>query len=233
VVTALLVAAGCRAARPVVPPAALGGLESAKDALAAYERGQEATRTLSALFRITLRRPDGAAETSRGALAIARPDRLRLQIFSLGFVTVFDYTVAGDRYRVRRPLAGKTEIGAVGERRAADPETAFDLRPLFLAPPGARPRVRDAGDSFVLAFERGEERHEITLRKSDATIADETIALGGEPWLQARYSDYRDAAGFPLPYRIDVDEPRRNLAIAIEVSRYERNEPLDDSVFRF
>jgi hypothetical protein len=130
--TLLLAGALAACGRTVAPPPiATVVLEPAAAVRALVER-ERATETLTAFFRVTLQKPDGSKESSRGALVLRRPDALRLQIFSLGVLTAYDFTAVGDRYRVRLPLEGTTASGRFGESGGREDLLRYDLRPLFL-----------------------------------------------------------------------------------------------------
>ena len=140
-----LALAACTRMAPAPPPPAPP--KSAADARAIVAQRDHEVETLKAVFRLVMRKRDGTQETSRGALVVAPPDQLRLQIFSAGFVTAYDYTVNGDRFRARRPLEGLQQIGRFGEPGSDDNDLRlYDLRQLFLRRGDvASGRVEDEG----------------------------------------------------------------------------------------
>ncbi|MGH7857016.1 MAG: LolA family protein [Candidatus Binatia bacterium] len=227
---ALALFEACRAApeapRPPLP-------EGAQGVLSALDLRSRETETLQALFRVTARR-GAEAQSSRGALVVTRPDRLRLQLFSFGVMTVFDYTASGDRFRVRRPLEGETRVGRFSEGGAEREDlAAWDLRPLFFRAGAAEGRVEDGGDAWEVVFEGPSGRRRLTVSKRDATVETETVLAGDTVELRARYADYRPVEGTPLPFRIEVEYPARSMFLEIDVTRYTRNQPVDDSLFEF
>jgi hypothetical protein len=223
---------GCRAA-PLRPPAP--ALAGAEQALAVLERRDADTRTLTATFEVAVHRADGSAESSRGAVVVERPDRLRLQIFSLGLVTAYDYTVDGDRYRVRRPLDRVEEVGRFDEApRPARGALGEDLRPLFLRRGRlAEARVEDRGARYRVIVPELAGTREIDVAKQGGRVEHE--ALYGERGRQVEidYEDYRPVDGSALPFTIRVVYPVEALSLLIEVERYTRNQPVDPSFFRF
>jgi hypothetical protein len=225
---------GChRIVRPPVPGAAIRG---GAEALAIVERRETDTGTLTATFKIVLHRPDGSEEASRGAVVVARPDRLRLQIFSFGVMTTYDFTANGDRFRVRTPFGGGQRIGRFGETAADGGENALgdDLRPLFLGARGTgRAKVSAVDDRFVVSIPEATGRREIDVSKRDGRIVRETLFAGEEPTLAIDYGDYRDVDGVPLPFAITVAVPAKGLSLAIEIAGYTRNEPVDPKLFEF
>ncbi len=230
---ALLAATACRpAARPPAPPAAI---QSDAQAAAIVAARDVDARTLRATFKLVFRAADGSAEATRGAVVVVRPDRLRLQIFSFGVVTAYDYTANGDRYRIREPLNGRQRIGRFGEG-AADERGALgdDLRPLFLftTPSGAW-TVRDGGDRYLVTVQSFPGRRVVEVAKRSGMIERETIFARDVPELVIDYGDFRDVDGVSMPFTIDVRMPGRNVSVSIVVTRYERNAPVDGALFEF
>ena len=231
---ALLAAAACQpAARPPTPatPAAVRSDAQAAEVVAARDVD---SRTLRATFKLVVRKPDGSEEATRGAVVVVRPDRLRLQIFSFGVVTAYDYTANGDRYRIREPLSGGQRIGRFSD--AADPRDALgdDLRPLFLpgAPRGAS-AVRDGGDRYLVTVQSSPGRRVAEVAKRSGVIERETILAREVPVLVIDYGDFRDVDGVSMPFRIAVSVPGRGVALSIVVTSYERNAPVDGALFEF
>jgi len=221
-----------RAAVAPAAPAAATVLKSAADARRLLADQERETRTLTATFKLAFRRAGGAVESSRGALVVARPDRLRLQVFSFGMITAYDYTVRGDRFRVRRPLEGVDRTGRFGEA-AADDALGADLRPLFLrAGDFANAKVAENDAAFVVRLADGAGERTIEIAKTDGRVARETV-VRGTTTIVTEYSDYRDVDGFALPFAIRVAYPSKDAALAIDVDRYTRNQPVDDALFAF
>jgi outer membrane lipoprotein-sorting protein len=229
----LIAALGCH--RAVRPPAPAEAVASASQAIAVVARREAETPTMTVTFQLTVRRPDGSEEGSRGAVVVARPDRLRLQIFSFGVMTAFDYTVNGDRYRVRRPLDRVETIGRFGD--AGDEEAgAFgvDLRPLFLlAATPESARARDAGDHFVVVVAEERGRREIDVSKHDGAITREALYRGADLRLVIEYGDYRTVDGAALPFVVEVTYPQKSVRLTIRVSHCTRNQPVDPRLFEF
>jgi hypothetical protein len=190
---------------------------------------------LRATFKLVFRAADGSEEATRGAVVVARPDRLRLQIFSFGVVTAYDYTANGDRYRIREPLSGRQRIGRFGDG-AADERGALgdDLRPLFLstAPSGAW-TVHDGGDRYLVTLQSAPGRRVVEVAKRSGMIERETIFVRDVPELVIDYGDFRDVDGVSMPFTIDVRMPGRGASVSIVVTRYERNAAVDGALFEF
>ena len=227
----LVAALGChRAARP--PGEAV---VSDTQAIAVVARREAETPTMTATFQLSVHRPDGSVEGTRGAVVVARPGRLRLQIFSFGVMTSYDYTVNGDRYRVRRPLDGVETIGSFDD--PAQPETGgfgTDLRPLFLpAATSGAPSARDAGDHFVVAVPEPRGRREIEVSKRDGFVTREALYQDGAPRIVIDYADYRFVDGVALPFVVDVTYPEKTVRLTIRIARYTRNQAVDPHLFEF
>lgn len=206
---------------------------SAADVLRLLEEREAQTKTLTATFKLVLHRADGSEEASRGALVVARPDRLRLQVFSFGMVTAYDYTVRGERFRVRRPLEGVEKTGRFGDAAEAE-ALGGDVRPLFLhAGKLAEARVSENDESFLVRVDEGDDSRLIEVVKGDGRIASETLSGAGAVRIESEYSDYRAVDGVPLPYRIRVTYPAKSVTLAIDVDRYARNPPVADDLFDF
>jgi hypothetical protein len=228
----LICAAAChRVARPVAPQAQIRSGEEAAAIVAARDVD---TRTLRATFKLVLRRPDGAEEASRGAVVVARPDRLRLQLFSFGVVTAYDYTANGERYRVREPLSGVQRAGRFDAAADEHGVLGDDLRPLFLAATSRdAPTVRDAGDRYLVAATSPQGRRIAEVSKRSGAIERETLLVGDTPRLVVEYGDFRDVDGVSMPFAIDVTLPGRGTSLAIAVTSYVRNPPVDARLFEF
>jgi outer membrane lipoprotein-sorting protein len=223
---------GCSAKPPAAPPRP--GVAGADQARAVVERRAAESRTLTATFSIEMRRKDGAAEKSHGAVVVVRPDRLRLQIFSFGVMTAYDFTVAGERYHVRRPLEGIDMVGRFGDagsRTAID--LGEDLRPLFLAGPLSGARIEDAGDRFRVIAGEPSGRREIDVDKRDGRIAAERLFTKDEPRITIEYGDYRTVDGLEMPFSIHVHYLQKAVEVAISVSKYTRNQAVDPKLFEF
>jgi outer membrane lipoprotein-sorting protein len=228
-----LAALGChRTARPPAPGEAVA---SDSQAIAIVARREAETPTMTVTFQITVHRPDGSDEGSRGAVVVARPDRLRLQIFSFGVMTSYDYTVNGNRYRVRRPLDGSETIGRFDDAETSE-TGAFgpDLRPLFLpAVAAGSASARDAGDHFVVVVAEQRGRREIDVSKRDGSVTREALYQDAGPRIVIDYGDYRFVDGAALPFVVEVTYPQKSLRLTIRVAHYTRNQPVDPRLFEF
>jgi hypothetical protein len=234
VLAALLAATACRPARPPAP-AVPAAIQSDAQAAAIVAARDVDARTLRATFKLVVHKADGSEEATRGAVVVVRPDRLRLQIFSFGVVTAYDYTANGDRYRIREPLSGGQRIGrfsdVAGDERGA---LGDDLRPLFLATvPSGAATVRDGGDRYLVTVHTTRGRRVAEVAKRSGTIVRETVFVRDVPELVIDYGDFRDVDGVSMPFAIEVSMPGRRGALSIAVTRYERNAPVDGALFEF
>jgi hypothetical protein len=231
----LFAATACRPA--VRPPAPAGpvAIQSEAQAAAIVAARDVDARTLRATFKLVVHRADGSEEATRGAVVVARPDRLRLQIFSFGVVTAYDYTANGDRYRIREPLSGGQRIGRFSDV-AADEREALgdDLRPLFLsAVPSEAATVRDSGDRYLVTVQSSRGRRVAEVAKRSGAIVRETVFVRDVPELVIDYGDFREVDGVSMPFAVDVRVPGRRGALSIVVTHYERNVSVDGALFEF
>ena len=224
---AVAVLASCAWIRPrLLAPPPTPGVEAAR---AIVERRDEESQTLTALFRIAVRTGGGAGESARGALAVARPDRLRLQIFSRGFLTVFDYTVNGDRYRLRQQGAPGIRYGTVGDDRSLLPVQW--LARLFLGDGAGPIEVREVEAGFVLVRRERDGTRELLVPRDAAVIREETIREDGRVMLHARYDDFSKVDGVWLPGSIVAEAPTAGVTLSIDVQEYELNQRIDEDIF--
>jgi len=229
----LLTALGCH--RGALPPVRGEAVASDSQAIAIVARREAETPTMTATFQVTVHRPDGTEEGSRGAVVVARPDRLRLQVFSFGVMTAYDYTVNGDRYRVRRPLERVETVGRFGDAGSAE-AGAFgaDLRPLFLSAAAAgSASARDAGDHFVVVVGEQGGRREIEVSKRYGSITREAVYRDADLRIVIDYRDYRFVDGAALPFVVEVTYSEKSARLTIRVAHYTRNQPVDPHLFEF
>lgn len=230
---------GCAAVRrPVaaVPPPVL---PTAAELQAVLAQRREHVRSLRALAHIRYRDPEGS-NSSREAIAVARPDRLRVEVLSL-FGSVF-VLVADDgaltayarqentvyhghaspenlwRYvRLTLPVHDLVDLvlGTPPPRQAEESRVSFD------APSGSiRLRQDSARGTQVVWFSLA------ALPLS----AEEQGADGQTQW-RATFGDYEDQDGFALATHIALEVPgwQRSLEIALE--DIDLNPKLDPPVF--
>ncbi|MEW6269883.1 MAG: hypothetical protein AB1689_11375 [Thermodesulfobacteriota bacterium] len=243
-VLAAVLLAGCAARRPAPPSGAqCPGLASLPPADAICAR-DEGVRSLRARFRAAVQTPD-ASRTAEGVLVFRAPGALRVKLFTLAGLTVYDAVWVGDEQRVRgvvrQPLAGTVEEFDLGPGEVLG-STEGDLalvlwalwRPRCAAPPSPGGES-DGAAHFLLdpatarALERqvtvasGAVQHELLLR-ADA---------GGGPGdrVVARYADYECRAQPPLPLRISVEAPARGWRAEVTILEQARNVSLDDGLF--
>jgi hypothetical protein len=192
------------------------------------ERQREGTQTLRALFSFAARGKENRGQSGRGALVVARPDRIRLQLFSLGFMTVYDYVADGQRWRERFPLEGRTESGRFDDSARSSKGARWDLRPLFFREDAGVASVEREGALRRVRLESG---REILVSLAEAAVVGESIPTGSGQPVRVRYADVRLVDGLPLPFRIEAEYPDGAALLSIEVDSYERNVSVDENVF--
>ncbi len=226
--------AGCfaRAPKPSAPAPAIATDHEARGIV--EERSRQ-THTLTATFDIEMHAADGKSEKNRGAVVVARPDHLRLQVFTFGVMTAYDFTVAGERYRVRRPLEGLDRTGRFGDAASRGTvDLGQDLRPLFLlADAKGATRIEDAGDHFRVTLAEPGGGRAVDVRKSDGRIVAESLLAADGPRVAIEYSDFRPVDGYPMPFSITVRYAKTAVVVKIAVRSYTRNQPVDPKLFEF
>lgn len=200
-------------------------------------------RSLQARFRAEVE-AGGETRTAEGVLVWRAPGSLRVKLFTLAGLTVYDALLVGDAERVRgvvrQPLADRTEsfdLGPGETLRSPDADLALVLwtlwQPRCTQPPepgggGAatyRLAARDArAKARSVTVVDGEVREETLVRASaSAPDASERVVV--------RYDGYDCAAMPPLPRRIEVEAPASGWRARVTIVEQGRNVTLDDALF--
>jgi hypothetical protein len=242
---ALLAALGaaCTASRPSSPgpqptpasDACPALAEVTPQAVACARDG--AVRALQARFRAEVVAGDDV-RTAEGVLVWRAPGALRVKLFTLAGITVYDalWVGDGDRLRgiVRQPLSGgdATFDLAPGELPdASDADLSLVLWSLW-QPRCTRPPLA-AGDAIELdpAAARADQR---TVRVQEGRIVEETLRRtrsGGRTELVvARYAGY-DCAAAPLPRQVEIAAPDAGWRARVTIVEQVRDPVVDDGLF--
>jgi hypothetical protein len=231
--------AACAPRRPATVFTAPDALPEAATLTTAIADRRNAVRSIRALARLHYRDPD-ASNTSREAIAVARPDRLRVEVLSfLG--AVFVLTTDNGRFTA---YARREETIYRGE---ASPENMWsyariglpvvDLVDVMLGTPPQR-----LADWSQVALDP--ERGWIELTQEFSNGAEQVVwFLGtlpaaaesrdpyGEVLWHATFSGYQDHDGVPIATRIRLEVPARDRSVEIELNDVDINPTLDDSTF--
>lgn len=247
-VQALLVA-GCAAGcaplrtqpplREEAPPCAAPAPPAPETAICGRD---EAIRSLRARFRADVE-AGGGTRTAEGVLVWRAPGALRVKLFTLAGLTVYDALLVGDGTRVRgvvkQPLAARSETFDVGPDETVDaPDTDLSLVLWSLWQPRCgRPPAVSSMDPARFALDpdparangrevmvEGAEVREEVLERASATN-------GSAERVVARYTDYDCTQTPPLPRRIEIEASASGWRARVTILEQARNVALDDALF--
>jgi outer membrane lipoprotein-sorting protein len=237
VVLGILVA-GCGATRRAVPSEAPKTLPAAHELEAHLQERRQTLHSMRALARLRYRDPHDS-NTSREAIVVARPDRLRVEVLSF-FGAMF--VLAAD----------DGEMTAYSRREhtvyqgAASPENMWhyarigmpvrDLVDIVLGTPPASNTV-----SATVSYDPARGAVRLTRNLDEGTLAvwfEGSIPIAAEhadPWgeilWQAGFSDHEDEDGVPVATRIHLEVPAWDRSVDIQLTDIDVNPVLDDTVF--
>lgn len=235
---ALSLTASCGAQRPVEFQAP-ETLPDAAQLHAALEKRRAAVHSIRALARLRYRDPE-SSNTSREAIAVARPDRLRVEVLSfLG--AVFVLTTDNGRFTA---YARREETVYRGE---ASPENMWsyariglpviDLVDIMLGTPPQRTPdwaqvtwdPQHGWIELTQEFSSGAEQVVWFLGKLPA--AAEFRDPYGEVQWHATFSGYEPHDDVTIATRIRLEVPARDRSVEIELQDVDVNPTLDASMF--
>lgn len=234
-------ALGCAATRPAPPPESDPGCPGSVSPRQAICARDEAVRTLRARFRAEVETPD-ASRSAEGVLALRAPDALRVKLFTLAGLTVYDAVVVGDAERVRgvvrQPLSGREDVidlapgasrvepeadlvlvlWALWQRRCArSPEPIDGAAARFALDPATSRAVRRE-----TRVDGGVVREEVLVRERGGG-ATETVV--------ARYAAYACAESPPLPRVIEIEAAAQGWRARVAILEQSVGLELDDGLF--
>lgn len=239
VLTALCFTAACGARRPTTQFRAPESLPEVAQLDAALQSRRDAVHGIRALARLRYRDAE-AANTSREAIAVARPDRLRVEVLSL-FGAVFVLTTDNGRFTA---YARREETMYRGE---ASPENMWsyariglpviDLVDIILGTPPRR-----SADWAQVSWDP--ERGWVELTQEFSNGAEQVVwFLGhlpaaaefrdpyGEVQWHATFGGYETHDEVLIATRIRLEVPARDRSVEIELNDVDVNPSLDDSTF--
>lgn len=225
---ACLAACTARSSAPVPLPYA-----DADALLARVRADEDRIRSLRARFHSrSLHR--GQTRAADGVLLVRKPDRFRLRLMLPFGLTVFDYVGREDGAWISLPLHG--------DRGALPADLGFfsreNLGAAFLRGAYAFPgtcRAASAAQQEVEVTCRDGRDAQLTrtlrLDARSATIREESSRMNGAPHMIIRYHDYRRVGDLLLPFRIELNDPAREMSVEISIDHYEVNPTLADELF--
>jgi len=239
-VVGVCLASGCAAARPAQGPAP-SALPSAADLEAQLAARHAAVHSLRALAR--MRYHDTAESgTLRQAIIVARPDRLRVEVFSvLGavfLVTTNQGTItayARQDNTVYRGVASPENL----ERYARVGLPVSDLIDIFLATPAphAIDHDRVSFDAIIgavrLVRTLADRQQSVWFSPSSTPVAAEERGGDGQLAWHATFGGYQDHGGLPIATEVNIELPRWQRSLELALGDVDVNPPLDNSVFAF
>ena len=235
---AALVLAACSAARPGPPTAAECADLAQRPAWQAVCGRDEGVRSVQARFRAEVD-AGGSRRTAEGVLVWRAPGALRVKLFTLAGLTVYDAVWVGDggrlRGAVRQPLSNADETFTLGPSDVPDaPDADLSLVLWSLWQPrctGSPELIANATYVLDPAPARATGR---SVRVTGGAIREETLVRtrrdGTVEAVVARYTDY-DCAAVPLPRRVDIVAPASGWSARVTILEQTRDVPLDDGLF--
>lgn len=231
--------AGCAASRPLVSHPRPGRLPGAADLHAALSARREGVHSLRALAHLRYRGPD-ESNSSREALVVERPDRLRVEVLSM-FGPVFTLTAdAGTLTAYARQERTVYQGAASPANLWRYARIALPVRDIVDIVLGSPP-VRQGSNARVSFDDRlgrvrlyedldGGAAQSVWFDEEVRPVAAEERAADGHPYWQARFDAYEPHGGIPVATRIGLELPgTRSVEIVLE--DVDVNPPLENSVF--
>jgi outer membrane lipoprotein-sorting protein len=237
VAVALTLATGCAATRPEPPASECAELAQVPphDALCGRDDG---VRTLQARFRAEVD-AGGSKRSAEGVLVWRAPGSLRVKLFTLAGLTVYDALWTGDvrelRGVVRQPLSDKDETFVLGPGDVPDaPDADLSLVLWSLWQPRcSRSPELVANATYALAPKAARAAGR-SVRVAGGAIREETLVRtrtnGTVESVVVRYGDY-DCAPTPLPRRVEIEAPASGWRARVTIIEQARDVTLDDALF--
>jgi len=233
----LLGGAGC--ATPTVrerPPCPAPA--SAVEAICARDATVNALR---ARFRAEV---EGGGETrsAEGVLVWRAPGEMRVKLFTLAGITVYDAVLRGDAARVRgtvrQPLADRFQgfdLGPGESEASIDVDLALVLWSLWQPRCASPPVAAGDGSGAYRLDARSARATGRDVSVHDGEIREEVLTRatpsGDSERVVARYEAYDCAATPPLPRRIALEAPASGWRARVTILEQARNVALDDALF--
>jgi outer membrane lipoprotein-sorting protein len=233
-----LVLAGCGATRRAASSRAPESLPAASELEAQLQARRQALHSMRALARLRYSDPHDS-NTSREAIVVARPDRLRVEVLSF-FGAMFVLAATEGQMTAYSRRENTVYRGAASSENmwhyARIGMPVRDLVDIILGTPPAS----NAGSTTV-SYDPARSAVRLTRDLEDGALAvwfDGNVPIAaehGDAWgeilWQARFSDYEDQEGIPVATRIRLEVPAWDRAVDIELTDIDVNPVLDETVF--
>jgi len=233
-------ASGCTAAHVGSAPAP-GSLPSAADLEAQLAARRAAVHSLRALANMRYHDPDQSG-SSREAIIVARPDRLRVEVFSM-LGSVFLVTTSEGAITVYARKEDTVYRGAATaenlERYARVGVPVSDLIDIVLAtpPPHAAEHDRVSFDTLVgavrLVRTLADRQQSVWFSPASLPVAVEERGSDGELEWHATFAGYEDHGGVPVATQLAIELPRWSRSLELALRDVDLNPALDNAVFAF
>jgi hypothetical protein len=239
VLAAFCLASACAARRPRPEFRAPDALPAAAQLDASLASRRDAVHSIRALARLRYRDTE-SANTSREAIAVSRPDRLRVEVLSF-FGAVFVLTTENGRFTA---YSRREETLYRGE---ASPENMWsyariglpvvDLVDLILGTPPRRTAdwsqvswdPERGWVEFTQEFSNGSEQ--VVWFLGNLPAAAESRDPYGEVQWHATFGGYETHDNVLIATRIRLEVPSRDRSVEIELNDVDVNPALDASMF--
>jgi outer membrane lipoprotein-sorting protein len=232
--------AGCTASRPVTLRAAPAVLPLAAELEAALAARREAVHSLRALARVRYRDAEQSV-SSREAIVVARPDRVRvevLSVFGAVFLLVADdglmTAYARDENTVYRGQASPQNLQHY-VRLGLPVDELVDI--VLGTPPPRDGRAQVSFDEAAGAIRLhrllNEGSQTIWFSEASLPVATEKVGADGAAHWRATFSQYEEHGGVPIATHIEIDLLSWSQSMEIALQDVEVNPTLDGSAFAF
>jgi len=233
------IVAGCATRQPVGKPAPPERLPTVFELASTLSERRSALTSMRALARLHYRHPEGS-DRSREAIALARPDRLRVEVLSL-FGAVFVLTAVDGRFtayaRQENTLYRGTASPENMWRYARIGLPVVDLVDLVLGTPPQRTETwshvsYDEESGWIqLSQELRSGIQAVWFNGNLPQAAEYRDEFGDVQW-RAYFEDYRDQAGIAVATRIRLEVPDSEHSVEIALEDIDINPAIDDEIFR-
>lgn len=231
--------AGCAAREPVRPPVPPERLPTVFEMDSLLSERRNAVRGMRALARLHYRHPEGN-DSSREAIVVGRPDRLRVEVLSL-FGAVFVLTADEGRFTAYARQENTVYRGTASPenmwRYARIGLPVVDLVDLVLGTPPQRTETwshvsYDEESGWIqLSQELKSGIQAVWIEANLPRAAEFRDEFGDVQW-RAYFEDYRTEAGVPIAMRIRLEVPDADHSVEIALEDVDINPDLGDDLFR-
>ena len=217
--------------------------DEAADILSTFDRRWKSIHSLQCEGGIVLSLGE-SRYPGKMVLAVSKPDRLRIDFFDpIGRIKGLA-VIDGDRFtrwppaRTGEGAPGRTELSLLSDwTRGLKGPPADNLSAVLTGHPGGSMAgamlFRDKMDMPGSAIGEGRGRALLLGTFEEQEVVRRLVLedpLGGET-LTVRYSGYRLVEGIPLPGKVELSLPEKQVSLKISYRSFRINGPISDEVF--